>query len=244
MSLRPAQLHWTSAGVTHPGRVRDVNQDAYLDRPDLGLWAVADGMGGHSDGGMASRMLVDGLGRMGRPGLLGSAVESVRNILQEVNRRLLDDAAARGDDLIGSTIVALVAVGDHCAILWVGDSRVYRRRNGELVQLTLDHTHVQDLVDKGMLTPEQAEQHPLSNVLVRAVGADAEMAVDLRVEALRDGDRFLLCSDGLVKELRADVIAGILCRAEPGEVARDLVEAACDAGGRDNITAVIVDIHR
>ncbi|RKT46314.1 PP2C family protein-serine/threonine phosphatase [Thiocapsa rosea] len=244
MSLRPAHLRWTSAGVTHPGRVRDVNQDAYLDRPDLGLWAVADGMGGHSDGGMASRMLVEGLGRMGRLDLLGSSVESVRNILQEVNRRLLADAAARGDDLIGSTIVALIAVGDHCAILWVGDSRVYRRRDGELVQLTLDHTHVQDLVDKGMLTPEQAEQHPLSNVLVRAVGADSEMDVDLRVEALRDGDRFLLCSDGLVKELRSDAIAEILCGAAPGEVARNLIEAACNAGGRDNITVVIVDIHR
>ncbi|QVL49167.1 MAG: serine/threonine-protein phosphatase [Thiocapsa sp.] len=243
MSLRPAQMHWTSAGATHPGRVRDVNQDAYLDRPDLGLWAVADGMGGHSDGGMASRMLVDGLVRMGRPGLLGSAVESVRNILQEVNRRLLADAAARGDDLIGSTIVALIAVGDHCAILWVGDSRVYRGRDGDLMQLTSDHTHVQDLVDKGLLTPEQAEQHPLSNVLVRAVGADAEMAVDLRVESLRDGDRFLLCSDGLVKELRPDAIAGILCGAEPGEVARKLIDAACNVGGRDNITAVIVDIH-
>jgi serine/threonine protein phosphatase PrpC len=244
MSQRSAKLHWTSAGVTHPGRVREVNQDAYLDRPDLGLWAVADGMGGHSDGGMASRLLVEGLGRMGRPDLLGSAVETARNILQEVNRRLLADAAARGDDLIGSTIVALVAVGDHCAILWVGDSRVYRRRNGELAQLTSDHTHVQDLVDKGMLTPEQAENHPLSNVLVRAVGADAEMDVDLRVEALRDGDRFLLCSDGLVKELRADVIAGILSAAEPAEIARDLVDAACNAGGRDNVTALVVDIHR
>jgi protein phosphatase len=244
MSPGSALLHWTSAGVTHPGRVRDVNQDAYLDRPDLGLWAVADGMGGHSDGGMASRMLVEGLGRMGRPGLLGSAVEAVRNILEEINRRLLADAAARGDDLIGSTIVALVAVGDHCAILWVGDSRVYRRRDGELMQLTSDHTHVQNLVEKGMLTPEQAEQHPLSNVLVRAVGGDTELDVDLRVEALREGDRFLLCSDGLVKELRADALTGILSGAEPAAVARSLVEAACNAGGRDNITAVIVDIHR
>jgi serine/threonine protein phosphatase PrpC len=243
MSLRPIHIRWTSGGATDSGRVRDVNQDAYLDRPDLGLWAVADGMGGHRDGGLASRLLVEGLGRMAHPTLLGAAVESIRKILQAVNRRLVADAAALGD-LIGSTVVALVAVGDHCAILWVGDSRVYRLRHGELVQLTLDHTHVQQLVARDILTPEQAEHHPMSNVLVRAVGGDAELEVDCRVEAIRDGDRFLLCSDGLIKELRSGEITRILSGGEPADVARHLVESACKAGGRDNVTAVVVDFHR
>jgi protein phosphatase len=243
MSLRPIHMRWVSGGVTDSGRVRDVNQDAYLDRPDLGLWAVADGMGGHRDGGVASRLVVEGLGRMAHPKLLGAAVDSIRKILQAVNRRLVADAAAV-DDVIGSTVVALVAVGDHCAILWVGDSRAYRLRQGELVQLTLDHTHVQQLVAQDILTPEQAERHPMSNVLVRAVGGDAELEVDCRVEALREGDRFLLCSDGLIKELRSGEIARILSGGEPADVARRLVESACKAGGRDNVTAVVVDFHR
>jgi serine/threonine protein phosphatase PrpC len=243
VSLRPIRIRWTSGGATDSGRVRDVNQDACLDRPDLGLWAVADGMGGHRDGGVASRLVVEGIGRMAHPNLLGAAVESIRKILQAVNRRLVADAAAF-DDVIGSTVVALVAVGDHCAILWVGDSRAYRLRHGELVQLTLDHTHVQQLVAQDILTPEQAEHHPMSNVLVRAVGGDAELEVDCRVEALRDGDRFLLCSDGLIKELRSVEIARILSGGEPADVARRLVESACKAGGRDNVTAVVVGFHR
>lgn len=244
MHAETAPFRWKSAATTDQGRARKVNQDAFLDRPDLGLWAVADGMGGHSSGGMASRLIVERLDSIARPQLLGSGVEHVQNALADVNRRLVERAARLEGDIIGSTIVALLAVGDHCAILWAGDSRAYRLRGGELTQLTLDHTQVQEMVDQGMLTPEQAGRHPLSNVLVRAVGGEVELELDRRVEPLRDGDRYLLCSDGLDKELSPARIAGILAAPEPAAAAQALVQSACDAGGRDNVTTLVVDFRR
>lgn len=243
MSAYTPAYRYLSASVTDPGLVRSENQDACLDRPDLGLWAVADGMGGHADGAFASGLLVETLGRLGHRDRLGGAVDAIRQSIVEVNQRLLDEAAVRGQDLIGSTIVALVAVGDHCAILWAGDSRAYRLRQGELMQLSVDHTHVQDLVARGLLSAEQAEHHPLSHVLERAVGGDDELEVDCRIEALKDGDRYLLCSDGLTKELPADEIARMLSQGTPHEVSRRLVASASEAGGRDNITVVVVDFR-
>lgn len=241
MSAYTPVYRYLSASLTDPGLVRSENQDACLDRPDLGLWAVADGMGGHADGAFASGLLVETLGRLGHRDRLGSAVDAIRQAIVEVNRRLIDEAAVRGQDLIGSTIVTLVAVGDHCAILWAGDSRAYRLRQGELMQLSVDHTHVQDLVARGLLSAEQAEHHPLSHVLERAVGGDDELAVDCRIEALKEGDRYLLCSDGLTKELHADEIAGMLSQGTPHEVSHRLVASAREAGGRDNVTVVVVD---
>ena len=228
--------------ATDHGCVRTVNQDAYLDRPDLGLWAVADGMGGHSDGALASRTIVEELGRLAHPTRLGSAARAIRTILQAVNQELLDQAATLPDgDLIGSTVVVLVAVGGHCAILWVGDSRAYRLRDGVLAQLTIDHSQVQAMVDAGLLSPERADDHPLSNVLLRAVGSDTPLEVDGSIERLRAGDRYLLCSDGLYRELDPGTMAAILATLAPGEGAQTLVQRACEPGGRDNVTAVVID---
>ena len=241
MKLRVPKCHWASGGATDTGRIRKANQDAYLERSDLGLWAVADGMGGHRDGGMASRLLVERLGRLAHPQLLGTAVETVCKIIEDANRDLVEEAGRQGGEIIGSTIVVVLAVGDHCAILWAGDSRAYRLRKSELLQLTLDHTQVQEMVEQGLLTRAQADLHPLSNVLVRAVGGDVELEVDRRIEALLDGDRYLLCSDGLLKELTEDRIARILEQPDPREAAQSLVQAACEAGGRDNVTAVVMD---
>jgi len=243
-----AGFRWISGGATDQGMRRSVNQDAFLDRPDLGLWAVADGMGGHRDGDRASRLLVEALAALPHPRLLGAAGDAVRAALTAVNRALFDESAAAGSDVIGSTIVTLIAVGDHCGILWVGDSRVYRLRDGVIVRLTRDHTQVQALVDQGLLTPEQAEGHPYSNVLARAIGADVQVEIDTRIEPLRDGDRYLLCSDGLDKELTDPQIAAVLAGTDggvdPSRTAQALVQCACDAGGRDNVTAVVVRFER
>ena len=234
-------MHWISGAVSDQGRVRKVNQDAFLDRPDLGLWAVADGMGGHTDGAIASSALVEGLGSLAHPRLLGSGARLMERTLESVNRQLLDRAQqTAAGDLIGSTIVSLLALGDHCALLWVGDSRIYRLRDGVLQQLTTDHSQVQVMVDEGLLHPDLAENHPLSNVLLRAVGSDEPMPIDRRIERLRDGDRYLLCSDGLFRELDSDAIAATLAASPPAEAARALVQQACDHGARDNVTAVAV----
>lgn len=238
---RSAPVRWTSGAATDQGRVRAVNQDAYLDRPDLGLWAVADGMGGHSDGALASRAIVETLGLLPHPVRLGSAARAVRAALARVNQGLLERAAALPNgDLIGSTAVVLVAMGGHGAILWVGDSRAYRLRDGVLSRLSTDHSQIQALVDGGLLTPEQAEEHPLSNVLLRAVGSEPDLQVDGRIERLAAGDRYLLCSDGLFRELAPQNLAATLSRTPPNDAARALVEQACEHGGRDNVTAVVI----
>lgn len=237
-----AHPRWVSGAATDKGRVRAANQDAYLDRPDLGIWAVADGMGGHSEGALASRAIVEALAQVPRPRFLGTSVRTIRGVLGRVNGQLLEQAAARPDgDLIGSTIVVLVALGQHCAILWVGDSRAYRLRDGDLTPVTVDHSQVQALIDGGLLTQEAAEDHPLSNVLLRAVGSEGDLVVDGRIERLAAGDRYLLCSDGLYRELDPGTLAAMLGSAPPGEVAHSLVHQACEHGGRDNVTAVVVD---
>lgn len=234
-------MHWISGATSDQGRVRKANQDAFLDRPDLGLWAVADGMGGHTDGAIASSALVEGLCGLPRARLLGTGVRLLERTLAAVNRQLLDRAQqTAGGDLIGSTIVSLLALGGHCALLWVGDSRIYRLREGVLQQLTTDHSQVQAMVDEGLLHPDLAENHPLSNVLLRAVGSNEPMPIDRRIERLRDGDRYLLCSDGLFRELESDAIAATLAASPPAEAASALVQQACDHGARDNVTVVAV----
>ncbi|NKN33036.1 PP2C family protein-serine/threonine phosphatase [Marichromatium bheemlicum] len=235
-------LCWNSAGVTDVGRVRRDNQDAYLDRPDLGLWAVADGMGGHRDGAEASRLIVSRLGRLERAYELETGLTAVELALHAVNRELVASAEGVLEALCGSTVAALLAVGDRAALCWAGDSRIYRLRAGVLEQLSCDHTQVQALVEMGLLSPEEAELHPLSSVLVRAVGADAHLEFERRVEPLRAGDRYLLCSDGLNRDLVGEEIARILTQIHAAEdAAQALVYTACEAGGNDNVTAVVVD---
>lgn len=242
MSDQSPALWWRSAALTDIGRVRKSNQDAFLDRPDLGLWVVADGMGGHFGGELASGMIVERLQQLSPPRLLDTAADELCARVADVNRDLIEEASRLHTDAIGSTLAALLAVGAHAAILWVGDSRVYRLRDNALTLLTRDHTHAQLLVEVGQLTPEQAEGHPLGNVLVRAVGGDPDLRVERRLEALRAGDRFLLCSDGLLKELPLSNLRELLQDPDPQHCATTLVTAACQAGGRDNVTVVVVDI--
>ncbi|UHD16100.1 PP2C family protein-serine/threonine phosphatase [Thiocapsa bogorovii] len=218
-----------------------MNQDAFLDRPDIGLWAVADGMGGHASGERASKLVVEALAQLPVPELLGRSVRHAECLIAEANRRLIDEANASGDEIIGTTVVVLLAMGGACALLWVGDSRIYRLRDDRLEQLTRDHTEVQQWVSEGKLSAEQAESHPYAGVLSRAVGAEDEIQVDSVLEPLMGGDRYLLCSDGLTKELTLERIEQLLGSGEPPEVVQALVQNACAAGGRDNVTAVVVD---
>jgi len=243
-SSRPVR-YWISAGATHRGRIRTRNQDSFLDRPDLGLWAVADGMGGHAHGDRASRRVIDLLSGLPAPRFLGRAARQIEWLLAEANRQLIADAAAEpgGRTIIGTTAVAIVAVRAAAALLWVGDSRAYRLRDGRLTLLTLDHTEIQDWILAGRISPRDAENHPYSSVLSRAIGAEENLVVDRAIERLRDGDRYLLCSDGLTKELDEQQIAMILSASEPRESAQKLTEHACAAGGRDNITAVVIDFR-
>ena len=235
-------MRFRSWAVSHPGAVRDHNEDAFVDRPDIGLWAVADGAGGHKSGELASAMIKQALERI-PAGLSGSdMVAKVRAAIADTHDALLQEAARRGPQImIASTVAVLLAHGDHYACLWAGDSRIYLLRDGELLQLTRDHSLVQEMVDAGVVRPEDAEHHPRANVITRAIGADGD---DLELEKLTDriiaGDRFLLCSDGLFKALHALDVAALLDPLEPLP-ADALVEAAVRAHATDNVTAVAVE---
>jgi protein phosphatase/serine/threonine-protein phosphatase Stp1 len=228
--------------LTHAGTVRPYNEDALVCCAEAGLWAVADGAGGHQAGDVASTMIATALG--GIPAALSAeeALSQVRLRLAVVHDALHDRAAReqRTDAVIASTVVVLLVRDGHFACLWAGDSRAYLLRDGALVALTRDHSLVQQLVDAGSLTADQAERHPHANVITRAVGDGEDVLnLDKVTGAVRPGDRFLLCSDGLTKALNGAAIAAGAATATP---AVHLVDAALAAGARDNVTAVVIEI--
>lgn len=233
-------MRYRSVARSHVGKVRTINEDAVLARDDLCLWCVADGMGGHDAGDIASAAIVARLSQT-RFSMDGRRMlAAVREGLDEVNGALW----ARGDHggrIIGSTVVALLAVQDQFACLWAGDSRAYLWRDGQLLQITEDHSVVGDLVRAGMLSPDQAESHPDANIVTRAVGADASFEVDVCTNTVQPGDRFLLCSDGLTKMLNADEIAWFLQMPGLEHTATQLIETTLDRGARDNVSLVLVE---
>ena len=239
-----------SATLSDVGKLRAVNEDACLEAPEAGLWAVADGMGGHGFGDVASASVIDRLSRFEPlPGpRLAEAVARVQDLLVEANTDLLEEAERRGKRIIGSTVVVLLIPSDksagEAAVLWAGDSRAYRYRGGQLTSLTRDHSYVEEMVSIGVLTPEQAIDHPQGHIVTRAVGAGDTLEVDwLRID-VRPGDRFLLCSDGLTGELDDEAIAEAMQQLDCSSVAWTLVQGALEQGGRDNITVVVIDVDR
>jgi len=235
-------LSWTSSGRSDVGSVRELNEDAFLERPDLGLWLVADGMGGHYAGDVASRMLVSAMDELDAPESLSGFVESVERRLLEVNERLREYAEREETHTIGSTVVALLIHGRHAVCLWAGDSRMYRYRDQRLEQISQDHALVEELVERGVLTPEQAIDHPHANLVTRAVGAADRLFVDIEIVALQPGDVFILCSDGLEQEVAEEEIALAPNGREPQALSAALLERALAYGARDNVTVITVAI--
>jgi len=230
-------------GVTHTGYRRAANEDSYL--ADVPLFAVADGMGGHSHGDRASDAVVRRL----QAAVDGDLIEP-EAIVEALNQATWDihqlDDADRG---IGTTVtgVALTLVdgAPRFVCFNVGDSRVYRFSGNELTQVTTDHSIVQEMVDAGQLTAEQAENHPESNVITRAIGFSIEPQVDLSILPIEEGMRLLICSDGLTKEVPAERLRlHLAARLSARETANALVDAALAQGGRDNITVIVVDVVR
>jgi len=239
---------FTSHALTHIGLVRQRNEDAFLDRPDLGpgigLWAVADGMGGHEAGDFASASIVTALGAIEPHSDLGDIVEAAAAELEAVDEALHARAAKLGPGaVIASTVVVLLANADEFVCLWAGDSRLYRWRPGqaagEFRQLTIDHSKVQEMVEAGLLRPEEAARHPYSNIVTRSVGGGRLEFSRLR-EAVQPGDRFLLCSDGLTNMVGDAEIAEELCAAPPREAALRLRDHVLARGAIDNVTIVII----
>lgn len=237
--VNQANYYWASSSRSETGKVREYNEDALFDAPDIGLWVVADGMGGHAIGDFASRMIVERIGEMPPAADLHAQVVSARQILQEVNRDLRREAASRNVPVIGSTVAVLLANGRQCACLWAGDSRIYQSRRGTLTRLTRDHTMVEDMVAAGILDRAIADTVPPSNEITRAVGASDSLDLDARFLEVEDGDTFLLCSDGLYGELAEAEIAMELLRGTCDRSCDRLVEMVLSRDARDNITAII-----
>jgi len=235
------RLSWTSATISDVGKKRKHNEDSYLDRSEDGLWVVADGMGGHASGDLASQTIVDTLARGPVADDLDSFVTTVEERILAAHRQLLEIASSRMQTM-GSTVVALLARGRHAAVLWAGDSRLYRLREGQLQQITRDHSHVNMLLDSGLITEDEMQDHPASNLVTRAVGANEDLCLDADIWELQPGDRYLLCSDGLDKHLDDAEIAAILGRGTVKEAARELIDQTLERGALDNVTVSLVDI--
>lgn len=254
MPRKTANL-WSSAGITHPGHVRTANEDAFLNAPQACVWAVADGMGGHAAGEVASHTVVDALAKIGvsREGStkLAGLVTTAEEALLDANAELVRLAAAQRQPLIGTTVAALISAEKHVVCLWAGDSRIYRYRAGyrpgdkakpALLQLTQDHAVVEELIQVGLLAQAQAELHPHANRITRAIGASSTLFVDMEIYALRAGDRFVICSDGLYKELSEDDILNALVAHDNNEsCAQALLDKTLERGARDNTSVVVIN---
>lgn len=228
---------------THVGLRRKVNEDSLLVRTDRGLWAVADGMGGHEAGDVASAMVTEALLRLPIVYGLDDLVENAIVTLDGVNRELIAMAAS-GDvqRTIGSTVVGLAIADGEFRCFWAGDSRAYRIRGGEIARLSRDHSLVQDLVAAGMLDPQDAHQHPNGNVITRAVGVVDHLKIDVTSGDARPGDQFLLASDGLTGLVDDSELAAAITSRTPAEAAESMIETVLSRGAPDNVTVVIVKL--
>jgi serine/threonine protein phosphatase Stp1 len=230
-----------SSATTHPGAVHGHNEDSYVNRPDLGLWAVADGAGGHQAGDVASRIVADALNAVSAGFGPAELLVEVRNRLARAHNALRSEAAQRGPHaIVASTVVALLARDDYYACLWAGDSRAYLLRGERFRQLTRDHSVVQKLFDAGAISAAEALHHPAANIITRAVGAE-HLELDKVTDQLFPGDRFLLCSDGLFKTLPERELADLLS-TDADAIADRLVVAALQEGAEDDVTAVTIEV--
>lgn len=228
---------------TDVGLRRKVNEDALLVRTERGLWAVADGMGGHERGDVASSRVTQSLLELPAVNGLDELVECAVSSLQRVNDDLIELAgAAEGQKSIGSTVVGLAIADGQFRCFWAGDSRAYRLRDRQIVQLSRDHSMVQDLVDAGMLQPEEAENHPNANIITRAVGVARDLRIDTVSGDARPRDQFLLATDGVTRLLSDEELAAELSSNAPAIAARKLIDTVLSRGAPDNASLIIVKI--
>jgi protein phosphatase len=230
------------------GTVRTVNEDSCLESPgmDGGFWVVADGMGGHEAGEIASQMVVASLSDMLPGNNLGGIIDDAEDRLLQVNGHgQLCDMAAQSfpPKTIGTTVVALLAFRRQGAFIWAGDSRAYLLRDGAMSQLTRDHTEIAELMHENNLTEDEALAYTTSNVITRAVGGEPNLRLDVKFQELCPADRYMLCSDGLYNAVSEPEIAALLAAGEPAVVVNGLIQRALEMEARDNVTVIVIDFH-
>lgn len=235
-----ARFRIHSAALTHEGRVRKNNEDSFCAQPERGLWAVADGMGGHENGEWASAEIAGSVERLPGADSFEDGCQAVAQAIHDANGRIWAEAQLRGIQM-GSTVVALLLRDRHFAVLWVGDSRAYLLRGGTLYQLSRDHSQVQEMIDRGLLEADAAESHPMSHVLARAVGVMKTVEVDVIADEVEAGDVFLLCSDGLTGRVTDGELAELLgTTTDMAALTEELVRLTLERGAPDNVTVVTV----
>lgn len=236
-------IHGHSCGDTHKGWVRFINEDAYLELPTAKLWAVADGMGGHKRGDYASKAVVKALQGFSRK--KGKNKDTLLGLVEDLQHRLAEanEACKKAfrANRVGSTAALLFEFGGYCFFLWAGDSRIYRLRDGNFEQMTHDHSLAQEKYDNGELNQDEAKTHPSAHILTKAIGVNRHLKLELRCSPVKSGDRYLLCSDGLYGGLSETEISSGLSIETQCEALNKLMASALGSGGRDNITAIIVD---
>jgi serine/threonine protein phosphatase PrpC len=234
-------IKWLSSSETNVGVVRTVNEDSLLEKPEIGLWAVADGMGGHEAGDVASNMIVSSLNELERKMQLNDYVTAIEDKVIDVNDRLLEYAEIMLDGrIIGSTVAILLIQGRVGVCMWAGDSRLYRYRTDELEQITFDHSQISELLKQGSITIDEAENHPEANVITRAIGTSTDLFVDIDVFDVRVGDIYLLCSDGLYNSVAEESITETLQDDEIDTIAHELIEKSLTNQANDNVSAIVV----
>ena len=228
-----------AGAATHVGKVRRQNEDNYLVATRPGLWAVADGMGGHAAGEIASRIVVEELAAVAVPATAAELLASCEQHLISANSRLKELGDERGT-IIGTTVAVLLIFDGDYACVWSGDSRIYRLRRHRIEQISVDHTEVQELVSEGRLTKEEARAWPRRNVITRAIGVSDDPELEIKGGALEPGDTFVICSDGLTAHVENEEILALAGENPPQSACDLLVDLTLERGAVDNVTVVAV----
>lgn len=238
-AFRP--IDWQCATRTDVGTVRTVNEDALMAKPEAGLWVVADGMGGQEAGDIASGKIIEALDALPSIEQLSDFVDSVEDALVRVNQEIIEYADIMLESAtMGSTLATLIIRGRVGVCMWVGDSRVYRYRNGQLEQLSRDHSQVEEMLQMGLISAEDAVNHPQSNVITRAVGGEEELFVDINVFSTQIGDTFMLCSDGLYNSVNKEDIKTFLQERSLDQCVENLISKSLANNASDNVSVIVV----
>ncbi len=233
-------LEFKTAALTHQGHVRHFNEDSIFADGERGIWLVADGMGGHRDGNIASAMIAEAAQHIGRNTSLMELTEAFRGEIGTVNAELVARSGGQAHRIVGSTVAALLIHGSNYCCLWAGDSRCYLVRDNRIEQVSHDHTEVQELVDRGVISQAEAASWPRRNVITRAVGAIDDFQLEHASGVVRSGDCFVLCSDGLTGHVTDEEILASSSRLSANQASHELLELALARGGKDNISVVVV----
>lgn len=234
-------MNWTSYAVSHPGNKRKFNQDAYFCHDQHGIWAIADGMGGHEAGDVASQTIIQSLANLAQSGAENNSLMNITSLLEDVNQQLFAQNQAN-DRMVGSTIALVQVDNNICHCLWVGDSRIYLYRQQQFAQISSDHSYVQQLVDNGEITAKQAKTHQKRNVLTRAIGSAEELSFDTKNITVYANDKILICSDGLYSEVSTEEITAILEYSSAQTACENLLNLCLSRQANDNVSFVLVEI--